>query len=59
MSMDQKWMSANRLSREYRNGVKEFIKFAVDHAKNPNRIICPCLSCCYSRGIGADELEEL
>jgi hypothetical protein len=29
--MDRKWMSANRLSLEYENGVDEFIDFARRH----------------------------
>jgi hypothetical protein len=45
--MDKKWMSANRLSNEYEKGVEEFVKFVVKHAKDPSRIICPCLGCCY------------
>ncbi|KAK7308273.1 hypothetical protein VNO77_41875 [Canavalia gladiata] len=56
--MDRKWMSANRLSDEYENGVKFFIKFAIDHAENPNKIICPCLSCCYSKRISVTKLED-
>ena len=36
-------MIANRLSSEYANGVKEFIKFVVERANNPNHIKCPCL----------------
>ncbi|WVZ15897.1 hypothetical protein V8G54_013463 [Vigna mungo] len=56
--MDRKWMFANRLSKEYEDGVKEFCRFAVEHAENPSRIICPCLKCCYSRVMSADELEE-
>ncbi|XP_027912681.1 uncharacterized protein LOC114172392 [Vigna unguiculata] len=55
--MDRKWMFASRLSKEYEDGVKEFRRFAVEHAKNPSRIICPCLKCCHSRVVNADELE--
>ncbi|XP_014516924.1 uncharacterized protein LOC106774413 [Vigna radiata var. radiata] len=56
--MDRKWMFASRLSKEYEDGVKEFCRFAVEHAENPSRIICPCLKCCYSRVMSVDELEE-
>ncbi|KAK7349812.1 hypothetical protein VNO77_07526 [Canavalia gladiata] len=51
-------MFANRLLDEYENGVKKFIKLAVDHAENPDKIICPCLSCCYSRRINVAELKD-
>ncbi|XP_054821343.1 uncharacterized protein LOC129320126 [Prosopis cineraria] len=43
--MDKKWMSANHLSKEYWDGVAEFVKFVVNNAKNHERIVCPCLSC--------------
>jgi len=56
-NMDQKWMFASRLSKEYEDGVKEFCRFAVKHAKNPSRIIYPCLKCCHSRVVNTDELE--
>lgn len=51
-------MSASRLSKEYGDGVEEFIRFAVEHAENHIRIICPCLKCCYSKVVNAYEFEE-
>ncbi|KAK7266896.1 hypothetical protein RIF29_19556 [Crotalaria pallida] len=51
-------MFANRLTDEYNEGVKEFIRFAVDHAEDPSRIICPCLQCCYSRKVSLTELKN-
>ncbi|XP_054817820.1 uncharacterized protein LOC129317532 [Prosopis cineraria] len=42
--MDKEWMSANRLSKEYWDGVADFIKFAVNNAEDCRRIVCPCLS---------------
>ena len=55
--MDQKWMCANRLSKEYKDGVQDFIRFAIGHAKDPNsKIVCPCLSCCYSNRVSAADL---
>ena len=42
--MDRKWMSADRCSREYLDGAKEFIRFAIDHAKDPNKITSPFLA---------------
>ncbi|XP_020234423.1 uncharacterized protein LOC109814420 [Cajanus cajan] len=56
--MDRKWMFVSRLSKEYEDGVKEFRRFAVEHAKDPSRIICPCLKCCHSKVVNADVLEE-
>ena len=57
-NMDRKWMNANRLSKEYRDGVKEFIRFVVEHAEvRNNKYICPCLSCCYSNRVTVAKLE--
>jgi hypothetical protein len=44
------------MSKEYRDGVKEFVRVAVAHAKDINKIICPCLKCCY-KDVSADDLE--
>lgn len=46
-------MFADQFSEEYENGVEEFVKIAVKHATDRDRIICPCLNCCYGgRGNG-------
>ncbi|KAI5402887.1 hypothetical protein KIW84_050473 [Lathyrus oleraceus] len=56
--MDNTWMSSNRLSREYENGVSEFVKFVVAHAEDPSRMICPCLGCCYGKRVDAVQLTS-
>ncbi|KAL6580203.1 hypothetical protein OROMI_008227 [Orobanche minor] len=43
--MDRKWIVADRLSKEYKNGVKEFCTHAAQHACNPGFITCPCQKC--------------
>ena len=45
LRMKKEWISVDRLSAEYRNGVYEFLQFSLDYAKNPNAISCPCLHC--------------
>jgi hypothetical protein len=35
------------MSKEFEDGVKEFVKVAVAHAEDTSKIICPCLKCCY------------
>jgi hypothetical protein len=49
------------MSKEYQDGVKEFVRVAVAHAKNKSKdnskIIRPCLKCCY-KDVSADELED-
>ena len=56
--MDRKWMSSDRCSREYIDGVKEFIRFAREHTNEPNKILCPCLSCCYGKRISPSDLLD-
>lgn len=51
-------MYSNRLSKEYENGVSKFVKFAIAHAKDPNRMTCPCLSCCYGSQVDAVQLAS-
>src|SRR3954462_1464960 len=46
--MDKTWMNSNRLSKEYEKGVWEFVEFAVANSKDPLRMPCPCLGCCYA-----------
>ncbi|XP_021851352.1 uncharacterized protein [Spinacia oleracea] len=43
--MDRKWMLARCNSDEYEKGVEEFITFAIDHAEDLSRILCPCINC--------------
>ncbi|XP_028110420.1 uncharacterized protein LOC114308923 [Camellia sinensis] len=44
--MDKSWMSIrNRLSSEYREGVKSFLQFAMTNVGVDNRIRCPCMDC--------------
>ncbi|XP_028102662.1 uncharacterized protein LOC114301906 [Camellia sinensis] len=44
--MDKSWMSSrNRLSSEYREGVKSFLQFAMTNVGVDNRIRYPCMDC--------------
>ncbi|XP_054797439.1 uncharacterized protein LOC129302523 [Prosopis cineraria] len=47
--MDKEWMSSNQLTKEYLNGVKEFIKFALEHTNDHTSIVCPCVKCCLMK----------
>ncbi|KAF1889018.1 hypothetical protein Lal_00042987 [Lupinus albus] len=53
----RKWMIVNRLTKEYEDGVKSFVKFAYQNAEHSDRILCPCLKCCYSKRVTAIELK--
>src|ERR1043165_8506954 len=56
--MDKTWMYSNRLSKDYESGVSEFVKFVVAHAKDPSRMTCPCLYCCYGKRVDAVSLAS-
>ncbi|KAK2648118.1 hypothetical protein Ddye_015607 [Dipteronia dyeriana] len=43
--MDKSWMSKDRLSQEYLDGVDQFLAFASAHTTNPELMRCPCQSC--------------
>ncbi|KAL6129740.1 hypothetical protein ACLB2K_073089 [Fragaria x ananassa] len=47
--MDKTWMKADRRSLEFDLGFNQFLKVALDNARNPNNIPCPCLKCCNNR----------
>ncbi|KAK9904523.1 hypothetical protein M0R45_000606 [Rubus argutus] len=43
--MDKSWMHVDRRSVAYKLGVENFFKFALENAKDPNKISCPCIKC--------------
>ena len=43
--MDRSWMSTDRGSKDYTDGVESFIVFALQHSSSKNSIKCPCLQC--------------
>ncbi|KAF4370827.1 hypothetical protein F8388_011810 [Cannabis sativa] len=43
--MDRDWMSANKLTVKYREGVDFFLEFSAKNADNPDLVHCPCLKC--------------
>jgi len=44
--MDKTWMTKSRGTREYRDGCRSFVEFAVSNCRIPNgNIHCPCKSC--------------
>jgi len=55
--MDKKWMRASRLTTEYMDGVREFVRFATENADDPNKILCPCLKCCYSKRVTPNDIR--
>ena len=56
--MDRKWMSMNRFSKEYKVGVNDFIKFALENSKNSSTIQCPCTKCYNTARLSVNELKN-
>ncbi|XP_028074698.1 uncharacterized protein LOC114277071 [Camellia sinensis] len=46
--MDKSWMKKSRLSRDYMQGIKEFLEFASHNVSNDGTISCPCMRCVNS-----------
>jgi hypothetical protein len=46
--MDKSWMNKSRISREYFNGVQEFVTYASKQATDDGMILCPCVKCVNS-----------
>ncbi|XP_059441611.1 uncharacterized protein LOC132173941 isoform X2 [Corylus avellana] len=48
--MDKSWMTKSRGTREYRDGCKLFVEFAVSNCRTPDGFIyCPCKICRNNR----------
>ncbi|XP_058195233.1 uncharacterized protein LOC131311699 [Rhododendron vialii] len=43
--MDRSWMLKDRRSKDYDDGVEQFLNFATIHAKDLESIRCPCIQC--------------
>ncbi|RVX18749.1 hypothetical protein CK203_006964 [Vitis vinifera] len=43
--MDRSWMSKDRRSKDYADGVESFIAFALQYSTYKNSMKCPCLQC--------------
>ncbi|XP_028064788.1 uncharacterized protein LOC114267901 [Camellia sinensis] len=43
--MDKSWMFKDRRSKDYENGVEQFLNFAMTHAIDLQSIRCPCRVC--------------
>ena len=47
--MDKSWMKlTNRRSREYLDGIQQFLNFASNHAHLDGMISCPCKQCVHT-----------
>ena len=56
--MDRKWMSANRLSVEYKNGVDLFLRFFSENVKDLKFTCCPCIKCGNVRKMDLRKIKQ-
>jgi hypothetical protein len=56
--MDKSWMTKWRGSREYMEGAKAFVKYAVMNSRNKNSIVCPCKKCGLNRSLRPEEVYD-
>ncbi len=57
--MDRSWMIASRLSREYANGVEQFLDWGKSYAIDRNgRFRCPCNKCLNMVRLKPDKIKE-
>jgi hypothetical protein len=58
LEMSRDWMSASRVSREYADGVENFIRFALDHNGNRQTLFCPCVDCANVEKLRVSEVKD-
>ena len=55
--MDRGWLSENRLSREYAEGIEEFVRSAFENGVDPERTRCPCVKCGNKMFLSVQQLK--
>jgi hypothetical protein len=56
--MDKSWMRKWRGSKEYMDGVKEFMIFSAANSKTKGFIVCPCKKCCLGMTLREDVVYD-
>ncbi|XP_008233167.1 PREDICTED: uncharacterized protein LOC103332221 [Prunus mume] len=56
--METSWMLADRRSKEYEEGVEEFLRMALANAIDHGRILCPCQKCGNTRNFTIRVIRE-
>ena len=57
--MDKNWMwLSNRLSKEFRDGVKSFIKIAEKNLDQDGKTRCPCQDCLNTRSFNVKTIAS-
>ena len=56
--MNKSWLSADRTSSKYDEGVNYFLEFASKHATHPNFLLCPCTKCGNLRCLDTNTVKD-
>ncbi|XP_062114363.1 uncharacterized protein LOC133825441 [Humulus lupulus] len=56
--MDKSWITKDRLSKEYEEGVDSFIKLALENTTDPSRVHCPCRKCSHLKKLDIMEIKS-
>ena len=56
--MDKSWITKPRNSKEYLDGVQNFIKFGMERSSINGKILCPCRKCVNSSSLYPNIVEE-
>ena len=56
--MDKSWITKQRNSKEYLDGVQNFIKFGIERSGINEKILCPCQKCINSSSLHPNIVEE-
>lgn len=56
--MDKSWMLKDRRSKDYEEGVENFLNFAIMGGQDPRSIRCPCRLCGNLRKQSIQEIKK-
>ena len=56
--MDKSWMTKSRSSREYMEGVKSFVSFAIRNSREYETIVCPCKKCRFNKRLRPQQVHD-
>ena len=56
--MDKSWITKDRLSKEYEEGVDNFAKLALENTTDPSRVHCPCRKCSNLKKLDIMEIKS-
>ncbi|KAL8120474.1 hypothetical protein AgCh_017589 [Apium graveolens] len=56
--MDRSWLRADRRTQEFKLGVEELLRLALEHGRDASKISCPCVQCAHSKSWEARKVKD-